>query len=375
MSSIPNCLDNIIGLSRSRCDCFDEGRPFDANESKSGRYLDETEGINLNMTEAASDCEQGSLWDMLDKARSNAILNFKSDLMARMLSLYKHRRKPFSGLMGQGDFKNSLTHTTTYAGIQLQMANIIGGVMTIKRIGLVFDQTADFPIYIYDNLTESALISYNVHVNANALTWFDLPSPLSLDMSNYGDEYPRYWIVYPTGAYHPKDNRASCGCGGTHYKYYWNIENPKYTTYEKYRWSEYVMLTGTTGNDITKAGRLSWSTSQYLQGLLLDVDFKCKIQDLICIDEIDFTTNEIAASMAGSIQYRAASFLIDNILASGNINRYTMTDRERLMGKKNSYTKEYLDRLEWIAQNINISANDCLTCDDFNDILKIAILS
>jgi hypothetical protein len=79
--------------------------------------------------------------------------------------------------------------------------------------------------------------------------------------------------------------------------------------------------------------------------------------------------------MAAAIQYRAASFVIDNILASGNINRYTMTDRERLMGKKNTYTKEYLDRLEWVAQKINIEANDCLVCDDFNDLIKTGILA
>jgi hypothetical protein len=375
MSSIPSCLDNIIGLSRSTCECFDEGKPYDANESKSGRYIDETEGLSLNMAEAAADCEQGSLWDMLSKARENALLYFKSDLMGRLLTLYKHRRVPYSGLMGGADFKNSLTQTTTYAGIQLCMQNIIGGVMSIKRIGLVFDQTADFDIYIYDNVTESAIASYTVHTNANALTWFDLPAQLSLDMNNYGNESPRYWIVYPTGAYQPKDNKASCGCGGAHYKYYWNLENPKYTTYEKYRWSEFLMLTGTVGDDITKDGRKAWATTQHLQGIILDINFKCKVQDLICVDEIDFTTNEIAASMAGAIQYRAASILVDNILASGNINRYTMTDRERLMGKKNSYMKEYLDRLEWIAQNININANDCLACDDFNDILKISILS
>ncbi len=375
MSHSSNCLDHIIGLSRTNCECFDADKPYDAVTSNSGRYLDETEGINLNIADAAADCEQGSLWDMLDKSRSNAVLNFKSDLMARMATLYKPRRKAFSGVIGQSDFKNTLTPTTTYAGIQIQMANIIGGLMNIKRIGLIFDSTATFPIYIYDNLTESYIDSYTVTSVANTLTWFDLPATLSLSMNNTGSSDPRYWIVYPTGAYHPKDNRASCGCGGSHYKYFWNTANPKYTTYEKYRWSEFIMLTGTTGDDITLAGRLAWSTTQYLQGLILDASFTCKVQDLICVDEIDFTTNEIAASMAGAIQYRAASFLIDNILASGNINRFTMTDRERLMGKKNTYTKEYLDRLEWIAQNININANDCLACDDFNDILKVAILS
>jgi len=375
MSHTSNCLDHIIGLSRTTCSCFDDGKPYDEITSTSGRYLDETEGINLNITNAADDCEQGNVWDMLARARENAILYFKSDLMARLVSLYKQRRKPYSGIIGQSDFKNTLTPNTTYAGVQIQMANIIGGVMNIRRIGLIFDSVATFPIYIYDNLTETYIRSYSVTTVANSLTWFELPATLTLDMNNTGSESPRYWIIYPTGVYKPKDNRASCGCGGTHYRYYWNTESPRFTTYEKYRWSEFIMLTGTTGNDESLAGRLAWSTNQYLQGIILDASFTCKVQDLICVDEIDFTTNEIAATMAGAIQYRAASILIDNILAATNINRYTMTDRERLMGKKNYYMKEYLDRLEWIAQNININANDCLACDDFNDILKVAILS
>lgn len=375
MSHTSNCLDHIIGLSRTACTCFDDDKPYDAATSTSGRYLDETEGLSLNMAEAAADCEQGNMWEMLEKARSNAILNFKSDLMARMLSLYKHRRKAFSGLIGQSDYKNTLNITSIYAGVQLQMANIIGGQMNIRRIGLIFDSSDTFPIYVYDNLTQSYIESYSVTTVANTLTWFELPASLTLDMNNSGSSHPRYWIIYPTGSYKPKDNRASCGCGGAHYKYYWNTEYPKYTPFEKYRWSEFMMLTGTSGDDITLDGRSSWSTSQYLNGIILDASFSCKVQDLICVDEIDFSTNEIAASMAGAIQYRAGAILVDNILASGNINRYTMTDRERLMGKKNTYMKEYLDRLEWIAQNININANDCLACDDFNDIMKIAILS
>jgi len=374
MSTQQHCLDNIIGLSRTTCDCFDDARPYDTDVSNSGRYIDETEGLSLNIADAAADCEQGSVWEMLATARENAILNFKTDLMSRLLNIYKHRRKPFSGLMGGGDFKNSITNQTgTYAGIQIACANILSGVMSIKRIGLVFDQVADFTIYVYDNVQDAVLAQYDVHANANALTWFDLPSPLSLNMNNYGNESPRYWIIYPTGVYKPKDNRASCGCGGAHYKYYWNLEKPKFIPYEKYRWSEFVMLTGTNGDTISD--RANWSTNQYLQGLLLDVDFKCKVADLICTDAIDFESNEVAATMAAAIQYRAASFVIDNILAASKIDRYTMTDRERLMGKKNTYTKEYLDRLEWVAQKINIEANDCLVCDDFNDLIKTGILS
>jgi len=375
MSTVPHCLDNIIGLSRTACDCFDP-KSFQSDVSTSGRYLDETEGLSLNVVDMAADCEQGNVWDMLDKARSNAILSFKTDMMAKLLMEYKHKRKPWSGLMGGTDFKNTLDINGDYAGIQIYTQNIIGGIMSVKRIGLVFDSTVDFTIYVYDNLSDDVVDQFDVHANVNRLTWYDLASPLNLDMNNYGNESPRYWLLYAKQAFKPKDVKGSCGCGGGHYAYYFNANAPTFRAfppYEKYRWSEFVMLTGTSGS--TLSDRENWGNTQYLQGLVLDVDFKCKIQDLLCKETIDFDTNENAATMAAAIQYRAAASLIDSILASGNINRYTMTDRERLMGKKNTYITEYNKRLDFITQNINLGANDCLECNDFNDLLKVGIFA
>lgn len=375
MSLIPHCLDNIIGLSRTACDCFDP-KSFQSDVSTSGRYLDETEGLSLNMADAAADCETGTVWDLMDKARSNAILSFKGDMMAKLLTTYKHKRKPWSGLMGGTDFKNSITLTGDYAGIQVYCQNIIGGLMSVKRIGLVFDSAADFTVYVYDNLTDTVVDQFDVHANANSLTWYNLSAPLNLDMNNYGNQSPRYYFLYDVGAFSPKDVKASCGCGGGHYAYYFKPDAPQfkaYPPYEKYRWSEFIMLAGTSGS--TLSTRENWGTTQYLNGLILDVDFKCKIQDLLCKDTLDFETNENAVVMAAAIQYRAAALLIDNILASGTINRYTMTDRERLMGKKNTYTTEYNNRIDFLAQNINLTANDCLECNDFNDLLKVGIFS
>lgn len=375
MSTVPHCLDNIIGLSRTTCECFDP-KSFQSDVSNSGRYLDETEGLNLNMADAATDCEQGTVWDLMEKARNNAIVSFKADMMARLVTTYKHKRKPWSGLMGGTDFKNTIEIIGDYAGVQIYCQNIIGGVMSVKRIGLIFDSDATFPIYVYDNLTNEIVEEYEVTANANRLTWFNLPSSLNLDMNNTGNENPRYYFLYQKQSFKPKDNKASCGCGGGHYAYYFKPDAPlfkSYPGYEKYRWSEFVMLTGTMGSDLSN--RENWNNTQYLQGIVLDVDFKCKIQDLICKDTLDFETNENAVVMAAAIQYKAAALLIDNILASGTINRYTMTDRERMMGKKNTYTTEYNNRIDFLSRNINLSTNDCLECNDFNDLLKVGIFS
>ncbi len=373
MSLDPECLDNVIGLSETQCACFTTGAPYDVNESKSGLFLDQLEGITLDIAGSIEDCGQGSLWDIMAKSRSNAIKSFKSDVLTGLLSKYKQKRQPFSGVIGSAKYKNNLTLPNTYAGVRIYSANIIGGIMSVKRIGLLFDNNYTFDVSIYNDLSDSPIATYTVTTNANALTWFNISSALNLDMNEISNDNPNYYLIYTASGKKPKDITAGCGCSTSVYHYYWNLNKPQFKSYEKDRWSEYIMLTGINGDDISD--RENWGTTSYLNGILLDVDFKCKVNDLICTDDMDFTSNGVALAMAFAIRYKAGFFLIDSILASGQINRYTMMDRERLMQKKNTYNTEYQSRIDWITDEINWKANDCLECKDFDDIMKVGILS
>jgi hypothetical protein len=133
------------------------------------------------------------------------------------------------------------------------------------------------------------------------------------------------------------------------------------------------MVTGVSGNDLTD--RENWGTSSHNMGLFLDVEFKCEVSDLICDQDFDFQNNPIAISMAWAVRYKAGFLLIDLILASGNINRHTMMDRERLMQKKNTYNTEYQNRIQYLTDQINYKMNDCLACQDFDDLHKVGIFS
>jgi hypothetical protein len=373
MSARPSCLENIIGLSETTCECF-EGAPAGAATSQSNLMLDQLEGLSLNLIESASDCEEGSIWDMMIKSRANAIINFKSDIMAALLSKYKHRRLPFSGIIGQQSFKSSLTITQGYAGVQIFSSIIVGGTITIRRIGLAFDSIATFPIYIYDRLTDDVVATYDVTTAANRVTWYTLDSPLVLQMNDTESSNPRYYLIYPTGAYKPKDNIASCGCSG--YRPVWNPSSPQYMpahSYNKDRWAEFIMVTGIVGDAISD--RENWATNGYLNGLLVDADFKCSLTDIICTQNMDFETNELAYLIAYTIRFKAGDILVDKILSTGQINRFTMLDRESLYGKRNYYRAEYTKRIQYLVDQLNIRVNDCLMCNDFEDIVKTGILS
>ena len=372
MSLTPDCLDDIIGLSKTNCECFTTGQP--SPTSKSDLWLDELEGMNLKLADSIKDCEEGSLWDILIKARTNSIKAFRSDLMASLMTKYKKKREPCSVVVGSADFKTNIDLVNTYAGIRVWMANIISGVMTVKRIGLVFDSAATFNISVFDGLSDSAIMTFSVTSQANKLTWYDLPLPLNLDM-NYeaSQSNPNYYFVYEKAAFKPKNITASCGCSGSHYKYYWNTSHPTYKSYAKHCWSEYIMLTGTAGDSI--GTREDWGTSQYLNRLILDVDFKCKVSDLICKSDLDFENNELAMVMAYAVRFKAGEMVMASLLASAKPNIYTMSDREGIAGRKKAYSLEYQNRINYLTENINYMANDCLKCDDFNDIVKTGILA
>ena len=46
MSDIGDCLEHIIGLSQTTCDCWEDGKSSDYNESDSGIYITDLEPLS-----------------------------------------------------------------------------------------------------------------------------------------------------------------------------------------------------------------------------------------------------------------------------------------------------------------------------------------
>ena len=133
------------------------------------------------------------------------------------------------------------------------------------------------------------------------------------------------------------------------------------------------MITGTRGETISD--RADWLTENYMEGLMLDVEFNCITSELICKQNLNYDSNPLALAMAYAVRYRAGAIVVDDILGSSQINRFTMMDRETMFGKRNNFIKEYMTRISWIAKELNWRANDCLMCNEFDDVLKVGIFS
>lgn len=354
------CLENVIKLSQTTCECFTDA-PEGYNEGKADIYLDELEGLTLDLVNGSENCEQGNIWDMMVKARTNATKQFKADLLACVGTTYKSKRNTYKGLVGNVSFNQTLNYTENMAGLAGKFSNIVGGKMILNRIGLMFSTTSTFNVSIYssDDLT-TPIATYPVTSAANSLQYVTLATPLELPLWSNQTSIITYYVVYDLiGTYKPKNNKADCGCS-----------NKQAVAYKS--WGNFYGIKGNSSSSLD-----TFNTTTEFNGLVLDVDFKCDTARLICSDDmpLDFENDGRAMQIAYCIRFQAGYLLTQLILDSQNINRYTMLDREALYGKRNYYKKKYEDWVAYLCENTELTNTDCLICRPNNNVAKGTIFS
>ena len=361
MSVQSDCLENIIGLSRTDCECFE----VPSNTSDSGIYIDETEGLNLVQSNGAADCGNGSIWDMLQKAKVAAIGSYRTDISARLLQLYKPSRVPFKGIIGRTEKKVGDLTPKALAGLQVLCAPVKNGAIILKRIGLFFDTTTTMDVTIYNNISSDPVATFTgLNSVANKVSWNEIQQT-TLPMYTTEADYLIYYVVYEYATAKPIKNELQCiGCSGKLLINYLQ-SNPNFSLKSndsRYTWYNWVNVTGVTKDTVDEMREGNPPFTNLAYGLLLDGEIKCNANDISCNDT-DYTNSPLALAMAYAIRYRAAELLCTAIINSTQLNRYTMLDREQLYGKRNQYRKEYSDRLDWIAENIDWANTGCLTCN------------
>jgi hypothetical protein len=176
-------------------------------------------------------------------------------------------------------------------------------------------------------------------------------TPIDLDLNgNY------YFIYAPVGT--PYNNKMTCGCGG--YRWCFNVEKPCYNS-SKDNWTLWAMCGGVHGTDISV--RDTWGVSQEAQGLRLHGEFKCDAMNMLCSDASDFENNEIDSAIAWAILYKTAEFLTYEIKNSGEVSRYVLIGADDVLSTNMQYYSDrYAVLINFIAENIEPSRNECLKC-------------
>lgn len=358
MSILKDCWENIVGITRNE-DCINvETRPVNYDVSLSGLYLDELKGINLRMTEETG----GDLWQKLTVAYENAIRAFKIDIISEILKTHKTRYDQFVGNIGSQRFTRSLNLTDQYAGIRMYCNDIKGGAFTLKSIGVLMDTTETFDINVYDNLSEDLDIKHTIQISsiANKYNVTNLPTPLIFQLSDDNWDNLEYYFIYDRGNKQPKDNKPTCGCGGTHWCF--KLENPCFADAKqtKDRWRQFAMIGGIQGDDISL--REDWPVTQEMNGIILIGEFNCDKFAYLCNSNTDFEYDEVGQAIAHAIAYKWGEFTMDYFLDTNEISRMTTLGIESINNNREYYNARYTVMIDFIATNLDVSKFGCLSC-------------
>lgn len=367
-----SCWDDIIGLSKTTCECFPENN---YNESLSGLYLDELPGMNLSSILGTANCNDSyNIWYIMATARDNAIIQFINDANTHILKKNKVKRMPFYGELGRQRFQLSKNINSTYGGVRWFCADIVSGFVYINKIGTLFEKTGTIQLSIYNNLNE-LITTLTLNTTANKYNENVLSTPLELPLHSNEVDNLQYFFVYhydPTNK--PKDNQLGGCCGG--FREVWDINNPYFKKYrsntnKQHGWANYFMTGGYQTNDLTKFDQTDTVVSDtFMNGLTFGLTIQCKVNEVLCMNQLDFVANPLAVTQALLIRYKAGQILIERILSSEQINRYTMMNTENLIALSQTYIAEYNNLMEnYFIPKIDISANDCYECDS---IIKMA---
>jgi hypothetical protein len=186
-----------------------------------------------------------------------------------------------------------------------------------------------------------------------------------------------YYIIYQAdGTKSPKNNDVKCSCG----RFRANFDTSKpywYATHSdrQYYWTYYAMVGGFAQSTITDLTDLPSATNNYMYGLTLECEFKCKIQETLCKDYFDFEANPLAVSTAIAIRYKAGELLINDILTTPNLNRNVLINRDHLLAVKEELISNYRQNINYIANNINIRTNDCFECRSVLEMATMGIFA
>lgn len=371
-----DCYKNIIGFTEDECPCLEDSRPADFNESQSGLYLDELKPIAS--LDGLMKCEK-TIWYQLEKARTSAVKSFVSDTNALLGKKFSLKRETFSGVIGEIKKKEPFISDRNYLVVRIACAPIKSGILLLKGVDTIFEGTGTVNLELHSNL-DGLISSHVLNTTANKLTTNEIGVELPLYSKYFNSKGLEYFLVVQYDSNNkPKDTELNCGCGGNSSSLKFNKEHPYFNSIGRHRenkWAEWIMCGGMTTNSVSELQEeLPEMISNKMFGLVLDVELKCKIQEVICDKQMDFLGNPLAMSAAYAIYYKAGFNMLEYILKSEELSRESMVNSESLEESQIEWIEKYNEQVKYIVSNINIKANDCFKCKEVMKMTKEGIFS
>lgn len=339
------CLETLVGLTDIDCECFSDLQPKGWDTSDSGRYLTDPE-VGFPTLEAvfqSVDCGK-EFWQMMTKARTDAIRDFRHELGVNMRKYNTPRLPVFRGTLGETRFRFRIQKSDTYVGMLIRCKNWRDAQLKINRIGLNISTVSTVTIHIVSNDPDFEPLEIEVTTEANKTTFVeieDAPLVLNFSSENTNEMYYAIYYTIPDGAT-ANENKVTCGCGGN---------DPV---------RKGVLLAGSfSSNDLEDLEDVVPGSHAY--GLSLDCFLDCDYTGFLC-NLSEFSAQDLLDDVAAAIQARGAAKLISSVIETGKINRYTLKPLEELYGRRNRLQKNFAEYVDAIAKNYRQDLSGCWTC-------------
>lgn len=333
MENILNCFGNIVGTLQDR-------------PSDSGLYITDLEAVSTIESLMKEDVPE-DLDDRLEDARRIAILKLHTDLTTLMMR-YAEPRSGFKGVIGSNKYSGDITETGL-SGIRILCRKIQDAELVIHGINTLFAATGVVQVHLASNYSDE-VEDIDLNTTANRVNVNRLPESIVLPL--YTDEsegeYVEYYI-YHDNTMTPKNNRIQCS---TCNKFYFDAARP---VFKEYGQKQYTNI---GGFNIDSLENLTDAANNFMRGLQVNMEIRCRTDYSICKDSIDFLTNPLAMSYAVAIQYKAGSVLVWDITRNPALNRVTMQNIEDLRDAASYYERKYNDMVKYISENMQIES-DC----------------
>lgn len=336
-----DCLNTLVGLSARQCDCPSGSVPSGANESDSGYFLTDTEyGFPiLDAVWANAECGENSVWEVLDNARSEAIRDFKSDLLQSLNAFRVQKQPHWNGLIGKTD--GSFVFAGAYTGVQLRprfRSRDASFVVTAVHVGV--ESSGTYTVRIRSNDYMFPAVTELVTTSGGIWQRHELPSPVRLPFHVLHEESVRYSIELENAGSRVRNNKVFC-CGN------------------RPAWMEYLDWGGINEENIVDNEKNYCDSS--LGGVAVEGYFECAKLDWICVlDELNGL--DFKDLIARCIQFKGAIKLMSRILESGRVNYWTVLAPEAVAEKRKRLQEMYSEYVKWLVNNMPSNVSGCWGC-------------
>lgn len=386
-----DCLTNIVGLSNTDCDCWDDTKPVDfntLNASSSGLYISEPKTVPLRMVGGSADCENGGIWDLLIKARDGedgrggAVRDFVKDFLGATQRVKHNQFLPFEHI-GDNYYTKAKYVNGSLAGMFFEPYRIKGGKLRISSIDLAFFSgitapSTDIDISIYSSLNFNTPLAVATATVTGNKEFFraTLSSELVIDLGEIRDDVDqRIYILYeiPTGALPVANNTEIKVCCGSN----------------KFERNPYLQLmcnlTGVQTDNLSNITTRVLDTSTTMNGLYINASFECDYYSWLC--ELAQAPNEsygvgagdrvpLGMALADGLRAKCVMNLIDSLLLGTRINQYSMIqDPKQLLRQRAIYKNIYSLAIDNLVYYMPSDVTDCLVCAKNNKLAKKPLLA